>query len=163
MQVFEYPVFLKLLYRFGNIPVTILLLVYLIISVTRLDNDPVYIIPVVVTLGLIYFINKRYLFLYQVLPYKIIADDEKLICTNFLFRSKEVVIHYKDIESITGGIFSGKLRGLMQVCDGRNKICIGFFDNIKNVKALQTIILSRISKDVYDSIIESVGLKNKKQ
>lgn len=162
MQVFEYPFFIKLLYRFGNIPVTVLLLIYLVLSVTRVDNDLVYIIPIVVTFGLIYFINKRYISLYQVLPYKIIADDEKIICSNFLFRNKEVIVYYKDIDSMSGGIFSGKLRGLMQLCDGRNKICIGFFENIRNVKSLQTLILSRVNKNVYDNVVESVGLRNKK-
>jgi hypothetical protein len=162
MQVFEYPIFFKLLYRFGNIPVTILLSVYLIISVTKLDTELIYIIPVAITLSLVYFINKRYLLLYQTVPYRIAADDEKLVCNNFLLSKKEIIIYYKDIEKITGGIFSRKMRGLMQVCDGRNKICIGFFDKIKNVKSLQTIILSRVNKDVYDNVVESVGLKNKK-
>lgn len=162
-QTFEYPFFFRLLYRYGNIPVTILLSIYLIPSVINLDKDLIYIIPVVIILTLIYFLNKRYLFLYQVVPYRITADEEKLICENFFLSNKETIIYYRDIESLSGGIFSGKLKGLMKVNDGKSKICIGFFDKIKNVKELQTIILSRVNSVVYNRVVESVGLKKKEK
>jgi hypothetical protein len=160
-QTFEYPIFFKLLYRYGNIPVTILLSLYLIPSVINLDKDLIYIIPVVALLTLIYFLNRRYLYLYQVVPYKITADEEKLICENFFLSDKETIIFYRDIGSLSGGIFSGKLKGLMKVNDGKSKICIGFFDKIRNVKDLQTIILSRVNSEVYNKVVESVGLKKK--
>jgi hypothetical protein len=68
-------------------------------------------------------------------------------------------VFYKDIESLSGGLFEGKLRGLMKVWDGKSKICIGFYDKIKGIKELQTILLSRVSKEVYDEVVENVGLK----
>lgn len=108
---------------------------------------------------LIYLLNRRYLYLYQVVPYKITADDEKLICEKFLFSKKNIIIYYKDIESLSGGIFSGKLRGLMTVHDGKSKVYIGFFDKIKNAQTLQTIILSRVSSKVYNEVLERVGFK----
>jgi len=160
-QTFEYPLFFKLLYRYGNIPVTFLLSVYLALSVLYVDKDLAYIVPIVGLLILIYFLNRRYLYLYQVVPNKIIADDEKLTCENFFFRSKDVVIYYKDIENLSGGIFSGKLKGLMKIHDGKSKICIGFFNKIKDAKNLQTIILSRVNSEVYNNVVESVGLRKK--
>jgi len=160
-QTFEYPLFFKLLYRYGNIPVTFLLSVYLALSVLYVDKDLAYIVPIVGLLILIYFLNRRYLYLYQVVPNKIIADDEKLTCENFFFSSKDVVIYYKDIENLSGGIFSGKLKGLMKIHDGKSKICIGFFNKIKDAKNLQTIILSRVNSEVYNNVVESVGLRKK--
>ena len=69
--------------------------------------------------------------------YKIEVDDVRIICTGFLFRDKTVTIYLKDIESISGGIFEGRYRGIMKVCDGKNKLCIGFFDRIKNSSRIE--------------------------
>jgi len=159
IKVFEYSLFFKLLFRFGNIPVTIILSIYLVPIIINFDKSLVYIIPLVIILALIYLINKHYLWLYQILPYKITANDEKIICEEFLFSIKQVEVFYKDIESLSGGLFEGKLRGLMKVWDGKSKICIGFYDKIKGIKELQTILLSRVSKEVYDEVVENVGLK----
>jgi hypothetical protein len=159
IKVFEYSLFFKLLFRFGNIPVTIILSIYLVPIIINFDKSLVYIIPLVIILALIYLINKHYLWLYQILPYKITANDEKIICEEFLFSTKQVEVFYKDIESLSGGLFEGKLRGLMKVWDGKSKICIGFYDKIKGIKELQTILLSRVSKEVYDEVVENVGLK----
>jgi len=160
-KTFEYPVFFHLIYRYGNIPVTFLLIVYLIPAVINLDKNLVYLLPVIGILVLIYLINKRYLYLYQVVPYKITADDEKLTCSNFFLSSKEEIIYYKDIDELSGGIFSGKIKGLMKVRDGKSKIYIGFFDKIRNIKDLQTIILSKVKSEIYSKVVESVGLKKK--
>ena len=161
VKVFEYPFIFKILFRFGNIPVTIILSVYLVPIIVNIDNDLIYIIPLIIMLGLIYLVNKHYLRLYQILPYKITTNDEKIICGDFLFNTKQVEIFYKDIESLTGGLFEGRLSGLMKVWDGKSKICIGFYDRINGIKELQTILLSRVNKDVYDKVVEKVGLKGK--
>lgn len=159
-KVFEYPFFFKILFRFGNIPVTIILSVYLVPIIINLDKDLIYIIPLIIVLGLIYLVNKHYLRLYQILPYKVIANDEKIICEEFLFNKKQVEVFYKDIECLSGGLFEGRLRGLMKVWDGKSKICIGFYDKIRDIKELQTILLSRVNKDVYNKVIQNIGLKN---
>jgi hypothetical protein len=162
VKVFEYTFFFRILFRFGNIPVTIILSVYLVPIIINLDKDLIYIIPLIIILGLIYLVNKHYLRLYQIMPYKITANDEKLICEEFLFNKKQVEVFYKDIESLSGGLFEGKLRGLMKVWDSKSKICIGFYDKIREIKELQTILLSRVNEDVYNRVIENVGLKKNK-
>ncbi len=161
-KTFEYPVFFRFLYRYGNIPVTFFLSIYLIPSVINLDKDLIYLLPVIGILILIYLINKRYLFLYKVVPYKIIADEEKITCSGFFLSKHETIIYFSDVENLSGGIFSGRLKGLMKVYDKKSKVCIGFFDKIKDVKSLQTLILSKVNAEVYNKVIESVGLKKKK-
>ena len=76
---------------------------------------------------ILYILNRAYLNFYKLVPYKIEFGDDKIICSEFLFRNKTVTILIKDIESLSGGIFDGRYRGIMKVCDGKNKICIGFF------------------------------------
>jgi hypothetical protein len=99
--------------------------------------------------------------LYKILPYRIEADDEKMFCSEFLLSPKTATIYYKDIESLTGGIYDGKMRGVMKVCDGKNKICIGFYNKIRNAKALETLILSKVKKEVYDDVVARIGERHK--
>jgi len=156
MQTFTYSFFWKFIYRYFNLVVTPLLLIYAFSLVTLIDKNLVIIIPLLLSLFIIYYLNKSYINFYKLVPYKIQIDDEKIICSNFLFRDKTVTILIKDIESISGGIFEGKYRGLMKVCDGKNKLCIGFFDRLKNSGKLVTLILSKVDKKIYDKIIEQI-------
>lgn len=162
MQLFTYSYIYKLLYRYANIPVTVILSIYLVPSVVYLDKNLIYLIPVVLLLLMIYLLNRHYLTLYKIIPYRIEADEEKIVCTDFLFSKKEFTIYYNDIESLTGGIFDGRFTGVMKVCDKKNQVCIGFFNRLKNADKLQTILLSKVPRKVYDDVVERVGLKNKK-
>lgn len=139
-----------------NLVITPLLLIYLITLVPLIDKNLTLLFPFLLTLFILYYLNKSYITFYKLVPYKIEADEEKLVCTRFLFRDKTLTIFIKDIESISGGIFDGKYRGIMKVCDGKNKICIGFFDRIRNSSKLVTLILSKVDKKIYDEVIEQI-------
>jgi len=162
MRIFTYSLFYKLLYRYGNIPVTILLIIYLIPSVVNIDRDLWYLIPVILLLGLIYLLNKQYLNFYKIVPYRIEADDEKMMCTDFSFSDKEFTMYYRDIESLTGGVFDGRLSGVMKVYDRNNQVTIGFFNRLKNADKLQTLLLSKVPQKVYDDVVERTGIRDKK-
>lgn len=167
MQTFTYSFFWKITYRYGNLVVSLLLLLYIFPVALQLDKNLIFLLPFIISLLLLYYINKSYFTFYKLVPFVIEADEQKLECKNFLFRNKTVTIYYKDIESLTGGIFDGKYRGLLKVCDGKNKICIGFFDRMQNSSKLVTLILSKVDKNIYDDIInklESMKIKpgNKK-
>jgi hypothetical protein len=167
MQTFTYSFFWKITYRYGNLAVSLLLLLYIFPVALQLDKNLIFLLPFIISLLLLYYINKSYFTFYKLVPFVIEADEQKLECKNFLFRNKTVTIYYKDIESLTGGIFDGKYRGLLKVCDGKNKICIGFFDRMQNSSKLVTLILSKVDKNIYDDIInklESMKIKpgNKK-
>lgn len=161
MQNFTYPYFYKILYRYGNIPVTIILSIYLVPAVVNLDKNLLYLIPVILLLLMIYLLNKHYLNLYKIIPYKIEADEEKMICTDFIFSRKEFIIYFGDVESLTGGIFEGRFSGVMKVCDRKNQVCIGFFNRLRNADKLQTLLLTKVQRKVYDNVVDGLGLKNK--
>ena len=162
MEVFTYPLFYKIILRFGNIPLTLLLILYLVPSVVFVDRDIVLIIPLIVSAFLIYFLNKQYLTLYKILPYKITIDNGKLICSDFLFSKKEIIIKFENIQKLKGGIFEGKPRGLLRVFDGENQLYIGFFNKIKNSHTLGTIILSKVKRSVYDEVVKNITKVRKK-
>jgi hypothetical protein len=156
METYTYSFFIKLLYRYGNIFITVLMIMNLIPLVIYVDKNAYLIIPIIITLLIIYFTNKFYFLLYKTFPFHIQTDDEKIVCTDFMFRKKEVVIYYRNIKSISGGIFEGRLSGLMKVCDGQTGICITFSHRIKNSTKLIALILSKIDKKLYDEKIDSL-------
>jgi hypothetical protein len=163
MQTFTYSFFWKFVYRYGNLFISMLLIFYIIPLALNIDHNLILILPFIVSLFLLYYINKSYFTFYKLVPFKIETDDEKIVCTNFLFRGKSVTIYYKDIESLSGGIFEAKYRGLMKICDGKNRICIGFFERMKNSSKLVTLILSKVDKKIYDEIINTLELVKIKQ
>jgi hypothetical protein len=133
-----------------------MLLVYAVSVATLIDKNLIILIPFLLSLFVIYYLNKSYINFYKLVPYKIEVDAEKLVCTEFIFKDKSITILIKDIDSISGGIFEGKYRGIMKVCDGKNKMCIGFFDRLNDSSKLVTLILSKVDKKIYDKVIEQI-------
>ncbi|HEY6906825.1 MAG TPA: hypothetical protein VI230_05115, partial [Ignavibacteriaceae bacterium] len=82
--------------------------------------------------------------------------------TDFIFSGKEFTIYYSDIESLKGGVFEGRLSGVMRVCDRKNQVCIGFFNRLKRADKLQTLLLQKVPRKVYDEVLEKVGPKIRK-
>jgi hypothetical protein len=156
MQRFAYPIFWKFIYRYLNLLLTPMLLLYTVSVAAQIDKNLIILIPFLLSLFVIYYVNKAYINFYKLVPYKIEIDDEKIVCTEFIFKDKSITIFIKDIETISGGIFDGKYRGIMKVCDGKNKICIGFFDRLKDSSKLVTLILSKVDKKIYDKVIEQI-------
>ena len=162
IKEYKYPLFPRILYRLGNIPLTFLLVILLIPEVVNLDRNLFLLLPLIITLLMIYFLNRFYIILYKILPYKISIDRECMICNNFLFTDKKVEIMFKDIESLKGGVFEGQINGLMKVIS-KNNINIGFYNTINNARELETIILSRVNKQVYDIATTKIGLNIKSE
>jgi len=161
-QIFTYPLLFRLIFKFGNLLVTLFLIVYSLPLVVYLDQNNLLIIPIVVSLFIIYFINRYYFNLYKILPYKIVADDDKMTCLNFFLSKKEVIVYYEDIESLSGGIFENRISGIMKVCDGKIAICIGFYHKLTDSNKLATIILSKVKRPLYDEVLERLISKNRK-
>ena len=156
MQTFTYPIIWKFIYRYGNLIITPLLLIYSLSLVVLMDKNLIVLLPFIISFVILYILNKAYLNFYKLVPYKIEVNEDKIICTEFLFRNKTITILIKDIESLSGGIFNGRYRGIMKVCDGKNKICIGFFDRMRNSSKFVTLLLSKVDKKIYDEVIENI-------
>ncbi len=161
MQTFTYSALFKFIFRFGNILVTLLLIIYIIPIAWYLDENLFLLIPFIVSLSVLFIINRTYFTYYKILPYKIEADEEKMICSNFLLSNKVITIYYRDITQLKGGIFDGRLSGVLKVCDNNN-VCIGFSQKMKNSSKLITLILSKVNKELYDKVIENLSQRKKK-
>jgi hypothetical protein len=163
MKTFTYPFLYKIFFRFGNIPFTILLAAYIVPSVDQLDKDLIFLIPLIISLVLIYYLNKQYFALYKIVPYKIEAYDDHIVCSNFAFQEKVVEIYFQDIDSLKGGIYEGKLKGMLKIYDSKNKITIGYFSKLKDSNKLGTILLSKVRKSVYDEVINKITEAGKRK
>ncbi len=156
METFNYPFIIRILYRYGNIFITFLMIINLFPLIINVDKNTILIIPIIITMLIIYFTNKFYFLLYKTFPFLIKSDNEKLICTDFMFRKKEVIIYFNNIKSISGGIFDGRVSGMMKICDAKTGICITFSHRIKNATRLIALILSKVDKKLYDDKIEAL-------
>jgi hypothetical protein len=161
-QIFTYPILFKLIFRYGNIIVTPILLLYTIPLIYFLSEKLIFVLPLMLNLAIIYFLNRHYFNLYRILPYKIEADDEKITCSEFFLSKKEIVMYYNDVSSLSGGIFENKISGVMKVCDGKNNVCIGFYQRLNNSSRLATILLSKVNRELYDIVLEKIISGKKK-
>ena len=156
MQTFTYSLIVKIIFRFGNIFVTLLLSIYLIPVFYYIDQNMILILPLIIGLIILYMVNRTYLTYYLILPYKIEIDDEKIICSDFLLSKKVVTIFYKDIDKLQGGVFSGRSSGIMKLRDGKSKLQVGFSQKMNNSEKLIALILSKVPKDLYNEVINNL-------
>jgi hypothetical protein len=129
---------------------------YTIPLVVFLSEKIIIAFPLSVNIIIIYFLNRHYINLYKILPYQIEADDEKITFSKFFLSKKEVVIYYNNVSSLSGGIFESKISGLMKVCDGKNNVCIGFYQRLNSSGKLATILLSKVNSDIYGNVLEKI-------
>ncbi len=159
MQTFTYSLIFKIIFRFGNILVTLLLSIYLVPVFYYIDQKIILFIPLIIAGIILYMVNRTYLAYYKILPYKIEAEDEKMICSDFLFSNKVVTIYFKDIDLLRSGVFSGRSSGIMKLRDSKSKLQVGFSQKMKNSEKLIALILSKVSKDLYNDVISNITEK----
>lgn len=163
MKTYKYSFFSKLIYRYGNIPVTILLLIYLAVSITGLFSYWYYIFFTLINLLLLFSLNKYYIKTYKLFPFEISADNEKIICTNFLFGNKKIELRIEDIDRLTGGIFSGYPTRPIYIYDSKQNITIGLYANVGKFPELLKIILQNVKEDLYKDLAGKINELRKKK
>lgn len=162
MKIYTYPLFYRLIYRFGNIPATILLLTFFIPNLLMMEQKWYYTLYAFIVLFVIYALNRWFFRLYRIVPMKIEVSNHGIICSDFFFDSKKkIFIPYSSIKDLRGGVFEGVSRGLMRVIYEEDKE-IGFFHSIKGASKLESEILSQVNKPLYDKVLSLYSNKKKK-
>lgn len=156
MKEFTYPLLAKIIYRYANIPVSFLLLLYALISFLGMREDWLYVFPAFINLVLLYVMNRYYLRMYRQFPYNIRIDNEKMICSGFMNKARTVEINLSDVSEISGGIFSGSPVRPIYISDKKNNVTIGFNQHLKNYNKFLTVVLSNINQDLYNSLLEKI-------
>ena len=154
MMTFKYSLVAKVVYRYANIPITLLLLLQLIISLFGTFNDIKFLLPLLINILLIFVINKFYIRMYKYFPFCIEADNEKMICTNFFLSNKKVEIKHSEIGDIKGGIFSGSQIKPLYIYDNKGNVLIGINPHLQGFNKLVTTILSNVSQKLYNALLD---------
>lgn len=168
MKVFRYPFIARFIYHYSNIPISILLLTYLIYSLNAAIYNWIYIFPAIINMVLLLLLNRFYFRIYKKFPAKIQIENNEMVCRSFPFSNKIVHLKYENIDDINGGIFSGMYEKPIYLYDSKNKITIVFSSHIKNYNDLLRTILSNIRKEVYENALRKFNkvegiLKEKQQ
>lgn len=156
MKEFTYPFLAKIIYRYANIPVSLLLLFYVFASVVGVSKDWLYVFPLIINLALLYVLNRYYFKMYKMFPYKLKIDNEKIICSDFMNKGKSVEIKLLDVSKVTGGIFSGSPIKPIYIYDEKNNVAIGINQHLKNYNKFLTVVLSNINQELYNELLERI-------
>ena len=154
MKTFKYSLIAKLIYKYGNILISFILFLYLILSAIGMFKDWRFIFPLLLNIILLYVVNKYYFKIYKSFPLKIEADNRELHCSEFILNNRIEKIKIIDIDKIEGGIFSGRNYAPLYIEWNGNRI--GISPHMKDFNKLLTIILSNIKKELYEELLESI-------
>lgn len=163
MQTFKYPFLSKLIYRFGNFPVTLLLLLHFVSASYLVQERWYYVFFALFDLAIMILMNRYYLRTYKFFPFRIEADDEKFICSDFFMSDKKIEMRYKDISKISGGIFSGHPTKPIFIHSEKLGIKFGIYSHVEGMQKFFTLILKSIDHGLYVELMREIeNLKNKK-
>ncbi len=156
MNTFKYSFFAKTIYRYGNIIVTLMLSVHLVSLIFYIHEKFILIIPVLINLFIILYINKYFIKTYKLFPFKIVVEKNKLICSDFFLSKKNIEIEFKNIDELRGGIFSGYPTKPIYIHDKVNNTTVGFYSHVKDFNKLLTIILQNIPENLYKELLDKI-------
>lgn len=160
-HVFTYNPMLKAVYRFGNIPVSMILALYIIPFLVNPSSRTVDILFFSAVVIILLILNSFFYKIWKIVPFTIHALDDRLVCSDFFLSSRKVELLYSDIENLKGGTFSGKFNGIMIAESVEKDIQIGFFARIDNARLLEAILINRSPQPVYEKV--TTLLKERKE
>jgi len=150
MVKFTYKSFYRFVYRYGNLLITPILLLYMLPAISTFSFKFWQVLYLASLTIIIVYVNKLYYRLYNILPFTIEMDDEKITCTQFLRKDKKIILYFSEVTKLKGGLFYGKSKGLMQI-DGEN-ITIGFFHHIIGANIFITKLIQSVPAEVYKQV-----------
>ncbi len=154
MFTHTYPLLARFIYRWANIPVSLILGFYLIVYILAAFYQWYYIFAILFEAAILFFLNRHYIKGYKLFPYKISIDNEKMVCEDYLLSSKKITIYYKNITEIKGSIFSGNKSRPLYIYDAVNDQTIAIRIHLKGYNQVVTKVLSNVNKELYESLLE---------
>ena len=156
MITYNYSAFSKILYRYANVAITFFLLFYVVASLILTMQKWYYVFVFLVNVLIIFYINRFYFRSYKLFPFKIKADNSKLICSNYFFSKKVIEVELQNIDKISGGIFSGWPTRPIYIHDAKNDVTIGIYMHAANFRRLLKTILENIPQSVYNDLLDKI-------
>lgn len=155
---FTYSKAYRFIYRYGNIVMTFLSLLYISPFLLKPDKTTQDIIFLLFIFFIIILLDWYFISLIKVLPYKIETTPTGLKCSDYFYGINKVTeIKFSDITKLKGGIFDGKPTGVMRIFTDGEKEAAAFFQKLEKSETLVAIILSNVRKELYDEVIKNLG------
>lgn len=162
MKSFKYSIFAQFIYRYANIPLSLLLIVHLLLLLMGVQQHWKFAVLAAFNIVILYALNRYYIKSYKLFPYHITIKDDSIICSDFFFQRKIFSIKFEDIVDIDGGIFSGKMTKPIYIKDKTGKM-IGVNQHLKDFNVFLTLLLSKVPKNIYDQSLDKLSnLKDKR-
>jgi len=153
MVTYKYSLITKIIYRYGNIPITFLLLIYLVESIIQVRYHWYITFFFIINVAILISLNKYFIKTYRFFPFQIIADNQKMICSKFFLNKKQIEIKYSDIKKIEGGILSDRLTKPIYLLDVNGKILLGFYSHTGVFSKLLETIIKNVNEDLYQQLL----------
>ena len=153
MVTYKYSLITKIIYRYGNIPITFLLLIYLVESIIQVRYHWYITFFFIINVAILVSLNKYFIKTYRFFPFQIIADNQKMICSKFFLNKKQIEIKYSDIKKIEGGILSDRLTKPIYLLDVNGKILLGFYSHTGVFSKLLETIIKNVNEDLYQQLL----------
>ncbi|MCC6549940.1 MAG: hypothetical protein IT279_07725 [Ignavibacteriaceae bacterium] len=158
-KTYTYNLFFRLLYSYGNLMVTAILLLYLIPLLGGMTGRMFEYFYAAVLVFLILMFNYWFLRIWKTMPFTITVNDGVITGSDYFFSKKTVAIRVGEIVKLHGGVFDGKTRGMMRVITNDKEIA--FFHSIGEGRNLLAYILSQVPRELYDAVLGRLGQKKK--
>lgn len=158
-KTYTYNLFFRLLYSYGNVMITAILLMYLIPLIGGMTGRLFEYFYASVLVFMILLFNFWFLRVWKTLPFTITIKDGVMTGSGYFFSKKTVEIKVSEIIKLQGGVFDGKNRGMMKVLTADQEIA--FFHSIGDGRNLLAYILSQVPKELYDAVLSRFGQKRK--
>lgn len=153
-ETFSYPFLFRMIYRYGNIAATFVLILYMLPMLDFAAASTGQKIYAGIILILIFLLNRYFLRLNQKTPYKIEVENDQVICSDFFLSSKKVIINPTEITDLYGGIFDGKVRGMRRVLTPETEII--FYHSLQHSDKLEAYLISKVKRGIYDKVVANI-------
>ena len=163
MQKFQYPWYAKVLYRWANIPLTILLIIHWGASLIAILDNWIFVFPLVINTLVIYLLNRFFLRAWKQFPFSFEMDNEKMILSDFMNKEKVIEIKHSEIDKIYGGVLTGQPTRPVYFEVTKRNLKIGLFHHVKGMSKILTIVLSNVPKELYKELLNNAKQLNDAQ
>ncbi len=153
-ETYTYPFFFRLIYRYGNLAATFVLILYMLPLLNFSNANMAQKIYAAAIVVMIFFLNRYFIRLNKNTPYKIEIEDGVITGSDFFLSAEKRVTYPEEITDLRGGVFEGKARGMMRICTGEKEMI--FYHSLTNADKLEAFLISKADKDIYDRVVKAL-------
>lgn len=156
MNTFNYSAFANFVYWHANFPLSVITLLHAVVSAMVIPEKPIYILWLIIDLTIVVILNWFYFRNYKIFPRKIDLNEKGIICYDYIFSKKKIILNFEDINDMRGGPLAGMQHKPIYIYSDKNNAVVGIKPHLKNYNQFLTLVLSKVKKELYEEILNRV-------